>query len=440
MWRRILTASLLVLLCCVAPCLAQQGGAAGLFLVWDERGKYGFIDVSGRVRIRPQFDGAMPFTEGLAAVRLGNRWGFIDPTGRVVIPLSYYAVSPYSDGLAAVTIATGGESRPCGYIDHAGQFRIKPQREYSCHDFSEGFAQVEIYDMQVGENMAGYVTRDGHASGGSLRADPFSEGWALIVGVDGTQQYVSSSGKGPISLNRSWVPNSFVDYYSAGAPFSEGLAEVCAMTWSGDFCRRFGFINTQGKVVFMLPEGVRVEGVFKNGRALILQERTEDVKVKMGDGEVITMRVQVSGYGYVDHVGKVVIPAKFSDARDFSEGLAVVSMGKPRPADQRDIAGSAAEAFFEGEEEGNWSCINPAGVVIIKKCGTPLSREEITERFQKFGKGFGQGFVNGLFFSKVYVGGKRTKRGGKAVYGYMDREGRYVWIQPQGKNVVPPRR
>ena len=86
MWRRILMTGWLVTLCCCAPCLAQRRGAAGLFPVWDERGKYGFIDGSGRVRIGPQFDGALPFTEGLAAVRLGDKWGFIDPSGKVVVP------------------------------------------------------------------------------------------------------------------------------------------------------------------------------------------------------------------------------------------------------------------------------------------------------------------------------------------------------------------
>jgi hypothetical protein len=432
--------SWLVLLCCCAPCLARQGGAAGLFLIWDERGKFGFIDGSGRVLIGPQFDGALPFTEGLAAVRLGNRWGFIDASGKVVVPPTYYAASPYSDGVAAVTLATEGATRPCGYIDHSGQFVIKPQQEFSCRDFSEGYAQVDIYDERIGESLAGYVTRDGRASGGSLRADPFSEGWALSVGADGSSQYISSRGESAITLNRGWVPNSFVDYYSPSGPFSEGLAEVCGMNSSWDFCRRFGFVNTHGKIAFMLPEGVRVEGIFKNGRALILQEKTENVKVELADGEVITMRTEVSAYGYVNRAGKVMIPARFSDARDFSEGLAAVSTGKPQPADRRDIAGSAADSFFDGKEEASWSCINPAGRIVIKKCGTPLSPEEIPERFTQFGKGFGQGFVNGLFFNKFYVGDQRTQGARKAVYGYMDKAGKYVWIQPHGKNVVPPRR
>lgn len=430
MWRRILLTCWLVLSCCFAPCLAQQGGAKDLFPVWDERGRYGFIDGRGRVRIRPQFDEALPFTEGLAAVSLDKRWGFIDPSGNVVIPLSYYAASSFSDGVAAVTIATGGATRPCGYIDHAGQFVIKPQQNFTCHDFNEGHAPVEIYDEQIGEPLAGYVTKDGRASGGSLRADPFSEGWALLVGVDGTSQYVSSRGQSPIEFNRGWLPNTFVDYYSPSGPFSEGLAEVCAKSSAWDFCRRYGFVNTRGKIAFMLPEGARVEGSFKNGRALILQEKTEEVRVELADGEVIRMSVQVSAYGYVDGGGRVLIPAKFGDARDFSEGLAAVSTGKPRPADRRDIDGSAADSFFDVEKEEGWSCIDPAGRVVIKKCGAPLSHEEIGERFPKFGRGFGQGFVNGLFFNKFYVAGQQTQGGRKAVYGYMNREGRYVWIQP----------
>jgi hypothetical protein len=100
MWRRILTACWLVVSCHLAPCLARPLGATNLFPVWDERGRYGFTDGGGRIRIAPRFD--------------------------------------------AVTIATEGETRPCGYIDHAGQFVIKPQKEFSCRDFSEGHAPVEL--------------------------------------------------------------------------------------------------------------------------------------------------------------------------------------------------------------------------------------------------------------------------------------------------------
>jgi hypothetical protein len=77
---------LLVSLSCCTTALAQQPSVPAPFLIWDEQGKYGYIDATGRVVIKPQFDGALPFTEGLAAVSIGKKWGFIDSSGKVVVP------------------------------------------------------------------------------------------------------------------------------------------------------------------------------------------------------------------------------------------------------------------------------------------------------------------------------------------------------------------
>ena len=40
-------------------------------------GKRGFIDKTGHYVINPQFDGASSFSDGLAAVRIGDKWGYI---------------------------------------------------------------------------------------------------------------------------------------------------------------------------------------------------------------------------------------------------------------------------------------------------------------------------------------------------------------------------
>ena len=68
---------------------AQAGPQPKRFVIWDERGKFGYIDETGRIAIKPQFDQAYPFTEGLAAVSIGSKLGFIDTAGKVVIPLQY---------------------------------------------------------------------------------------------------------------------------------------------------------------------------------------------------------------------------------------------------------------------------------------------------------------------------------------------------------------
>jgi hypothetical protein len=43
--------------------------------------KFGYIS-EARVVIKPQFDDAKEFAEGLAAVKLGKKWGYIDRIGK----------------------------------------------------------------------------------------------------------------------------------------------------------------------------------------------------------------------------------------------------------------------------------------------------------------------------------------------------------------------
>ena len=82
------------------------------------KGKKLFIDASGRAVITPQFDIVDDFSEGLAAVNIGQtripnlglisnpgKWGYIDKTGRLLIPLKFTHAEDFSEGLA------GGQRR-----------------------------------------------------------------------------------------------------------------------------------------------------------------------------------------------------------------------------------------------------------------------------------------------------------------------------------------
>jgi len=85
-------------------------------------GKWGFISLAdGKVRIPPQYDRALPFTEERAAVRLDGRWGYIGEKGQVVVPPKYGAVRPFSGGYAAIRSDDGW-----GVIDRAGQVVLAP--------------------------------------------------------------------------------------------------------------------------------------------------------------------------------------------------------------------------------------------------------------------------------------------------------------------------
>lgn len=55
----------------------------------DSKGKWGFVDGDGNTVIVPQFDEALSFSSGLAAVRSGDKWGFIDNSGELVIDYQF---------------------------------------------------------------------------------------------------------------------------------------------------------------------------------------------------------------------------------------------------------------------------------------------------------------------------------------------------------------
>ena len=404
------------------------------FLIWDEHGKFGYIDETGRVVIKPQFDHGYPFTEGLAAVSTGKKWGFIDATGKVIVPLQYFAAALFSDGVAAVTIKSGegkNATRPCGYIDHANKYLIQPQSKFSCTEFHEGFAQVDVYDSSVGEALSAYIDKKGEmaVAGGLAAGKPFSEGVALVNDF-AKWSFLDKQGETVIDLRGANRHDPLADTYEPTSSFSEGLAMVGIETAGRAGYSRYAFMNHRGRMVFLLPRHVTAEGDFHDGRAQVYVALSKKVRVKL-DGESFMDDEDVSARGFIDATGRIVIQPRFSRVEDFSEGLAVVRVGKGLPIDDYNITPERWKSEYADNEAKYYSCIDRTGRVVIEKCGEPLNREEIAENFQEFGRAFGRGFVDGLFFSKtqVSIGGKP-----KSVYGYMNRAGKYVWIQPAGKD------
>jgi hypothetical protein len=133
------------------PCVYfDMGPCAEARRVGDDLGgtvaecKFSFIDRSGRV-VTGGYQQAKDFSEGLAAVAVGEKWGYIDKKGQVIIEPKFDEAEPFSDGLAKVKM---GEL--FGYVDRGGAFLIPPQFEYA-DDFSEGLAVVGRWDEERAE-------------------------------------------------------------------------------------------------------------------------------------------------------------------------------------------------------------------------------------------------------------------------------------------------
>ena len=109
--------------------------------------KYGYADDKGNIAIKPQYEKALSFSEGLAAVQVSDgqraKWGFIDTKGKMVVPATYILQpGKFSEGLAAVRIGEADYDFEMAYIDKTGK-RVIENVKWSLNEFHDGFAWVK---------------------------------------------------------------------------------------------------------------------------------------------------------------------------------------------------------------------------------------------------------------------------------------------------------
>lgn len=291
-------------------------------------GKHGYIDLEGNLVIPISLEGTyvLNFSEGLVSyservkpeptrlpykdqegkLRLypQEKWGFIDASGVVVVKAQFDAVGNFSEGLAAVAFDTEKTRHDCfdcstdqhwGFIDKTGKTVVQPQ--YSAVSwFSEGLAAVRNE-----EGKWGYINSKGELaiSFAFQRASQFSDGLARVV-LDHGFGYIDKMGNFVIKPQQFAIASSF----------SEGLAAVrrggkTAFMISGPAGGKWAFIGKDGKTSIVLPPHTEHVSNFVNGLAAI----------HVGEK-----------CGYVDKSGALVIPPKYGACGDFSEGLADVEL------------------------------------------------------------------------------------------------------------------
>lgn len=239
------------------------------------RGLYGYMDKSGKAVIKPRFENASPFREGLAAVCLDAlRCGLIDRTGKYVVRPVYMGTRPPSDGLAMVVTKEG----LMGYVDVSGELVIAPQFVGRCgSDFSEGLAPASYPDAEG----CGFIDKLGHfvIAPQFEYTGEFSDGLAPVR-VGGRVGYVNHEGVlviEPQFCELHW----FSEGLAVAATCGYGPGDTEETTYYETFRR--GFIDKTGKFVIE-PQRLGPER-FRGGLALV---RTAD------------------GFGYIDREGNFV--------------------------------------------------------------------------------------------------------------------------------------
>jgi len=127
---------------------------------WDLFRLAGYIDHTGKFVIETRLtENAESFSEGVAAFQPGvatpgnAKWGYLDKTGKWAIKPQFEIATDFSEGLAAVEVSTGKEpsqkepTYKWGYIEHSGNFAIPPQF-FGAKPFRNGIARVSLWEMQ----------------------------------------------------------------------------------------------------------------------------------------------------------------------------------------------------------------------------------------------------------------------------------------------------
>jgi len=212
----------------------------------EQGGKWGYADGSGALLIRPQFERARKFSDGLAAVYIRTgaaqkvgvddsggeqtsaaiaKWGFIDETGDLVISPEFEEVGDFSEGLAAASYKVPSiDTNTWGYIDRRGHVVIKPQ--FSTADpFAEGLALVWAGGINLTDPVVksfvkmGYIDKTGEWIIGSRFTyffySSFSEGVVPFRKNSGKWGYMNKKGKAVINPQFDWAGD-----------FSQGSAPV----------------------------------------------------------------------------------------------------------------------------------------------------------------------------------------------------------------------
>jgi hypothetical protein len=265
----------------------------GLAAFENEDGKHGYIDEMGRVVIEPKFDNWTEFSEGLAAVSVDFEWGYIDKTGKWAILPQFAVGRPFSDGLALVGVPLNGKvSFPPGpekhvFIDKAGKVVIDPKDDILNGTFSEGVGTVQFITNH-GVNAV-LIDRTGKVivSVQDIETDGFSEG-VTPAKKNGKWGYIDTNG-------RFVIEPQFEEAHT----FSEGLAAVL-------IGEKWGFINHQGKIL--------IKPRFDYGPTGF----SEGLAVASVNNDCVLL----------DKTGKVQVRVRCTNGEEFRGGLATIQIGE----------------------------------------------------------------------------------------------------------------
>jgi hypothetical protein len=329
----------------------------GLAKVITEQGKVGYINVAGKEVIPPVYEiivkiGEEECNDGLVPVRKNGKIGYVDSAGKVKLPFEFSLATNFYNGLARIEENTP-DGLKFGYMNTKGE-KVIPVQYDGAADFEDGFALVKM-----GKGKSGIL---GDYIGGKC-------------GV------INKAGKLIIPIEYDVINKIHLSFIEVS---------------NGDYAnRKSGVFDISGKLI--LPVEYSTIWFLPN-RIVAAKEKNKPLALFDKTGKQLTDYVinssgyfnektklfpvyqesnnQITGMGFMDLNGKLVIPYKYHQADNFVDGYAMVAINnKWGIIDEKDkvvvplqyeaVGGSRFTGdWFSVKQNGKWTFVNKNGKFI----------------------------------------------------------------------------
>jgi hypothetical protein len=274
--------------------------------------KYGYINQSGSLAIPFNYDwpaqqslDAMEFSDGLACAAIKNRFGYMNHSGEIVIPCHFVDAVPFSQGIARVRLQedvtdVASERRRDSYIDKNGKVLFK----YFTADVR---CSEDTVVVSEGSGKWLFVDKAGNKlfKRTFFNAQRFSDGLAAVsTSLEHAHEfwgpeygYMNKSGTIVIPP-RFHIPGIWSHNFIDGRALAADVDSGGGANWKA----KCGIIDNQGKWI-VKPKYPFIAS-YCEGLAMFHSKNR--------------------GCGFLDRKGEVVIEPRFPRANSFSDGLAAV--------------------------------------------------------------------------------------------------------------------
>jgi len=290
---------------------------------------YGVIDKSGRYILQPIYSGCKLLGNGLIAYE-AYKWKLKDAEGKDIGALEFDDIMKFSEGLAAVKIGD-----KWGFINTGGELVIEPVYDFAAN-FEDSLCSVQINDRWGLIDIYGNKIVEPVFQNRLWIVDDY----ILVQGNDGKWGYLDNKGE------------QVIDYkFEKALNFREGLAPVYREG-------KWGYIDKQGN--FAIEPDFDEAKEFANGLALVKKENkfyyinmegtivkeTDMYYTEMYDFYDQMVAIMKDGkYGFINENMEIVVEPEYDDYKNFSEGFGIVG---------KKIDGSYDTIYGYVDKTGKW--------------------------------------------------------------------------------------